>query len=129
MLSSACGLSSEHLNHKKHTMAKSVYRYHMYYHVRRVLKRLRVELPNEAGFSADDNPYSNAGFFKICEDYEVPHDPMRYGRMKSSFKRTSMGVGQDYINQDSMTRWIIEKSQGFTDVGLLRISESIRVYA
>ena len=28
-----------------------------------------------------------------------------------------------------MTCWIIEKSQGFTDVGLLRISESIRAYA
>ena len=34
----------------------------------------------------------------------------------------------DYIGPDSMTRWIIEKSQGFTDVGLLRISESIRAY-
>ena len=29
-----------------------------------------------------------------------------------------------------MTRWIIEKSQGFTDVGLLRISvKSVRTYA
>ena len=28
-----------------------------------------------------------------------------------------------------MTRWIIEKSQGFTNVGLLRISESVRAYA
>ena len=28
-----------------------------------------------------------------------------------------------------MTRWIIEKSVGFTDVGLLRISESVRGYA
>ena len=27
-----------------------------------------------------------------------------------------------------MTRWIIEKSQGFTDVGLLRMSESVRAY-
>ena len=34
----------------------------------------------------------------------------------------------DYIGPDSMTRWIIEKSAGFTDVGLLRISESIRAY-
>ena len=33
----------------------------------------------------------------------------------------------DYIGPDSMTRWIIERSQDFTDVGLLRISESIRV--
>ena len=28
-----------------------------------------------------------------------------------------------------MTRWILEKSDGFTDVGLLRISESVRAYA
>ena len=28
-----------------------------------------------------------------------------------------------------MTRWIIEKSQGFTDVGLLRISERVKAYA
>ena len=35
----------------------------------------------------------------------------------------------DYIGPDSMTRWIIEKSLGFTDVGLLRISESVRAYA
>ena len=28
-----------------------------------------------------------------------------------------------------MTRWIIEKCQGFTDVGLYRISESLRAYA
>ena len=41
------------------------------------------------------------------------------------------GVGwpTDYIGQDSMTHWIIEKSVGFTDVGLLRISESVRAYA
>ena len=35
----------------------------------------------------------------------------------------------DYIGSDSMTQWIIEKSVGFTDVGLLRISESVRAYA
>ena len=35
----------------------------------------------------------------------------------------------DYIGPDSMMRWIIEKSVGFTDVSLLRILESIRAYA
>ena len=41
------------------------------------------------------------------------------------------GVGwpNDYIGPDSMAQWIIEKSVGFTDVGLLRISESARAYA
>ena len=28
-----------------------------------------------------------------------------------------------------MTCWIIEKSKGFTDAGLLRISESVKAYA
>ena len=35
----------------------------------------------------------------------------------------------DYIGSDSMTRWIIEASVGFTDVSLLRILESVRAYA
>ena len=35
----------------------------------------------------------------------------------------------DCISPDSMTRWIIETSVGFTDVGLLSILESIRAYA
>ena len=35
----------------------------------------------------------------------------------------------DFIGPDSMTQWILERSVGFTDVGLLRISESVRAYA
>ena len=35
----------------------------------------------------------------------------------------------DYIGPDSMTRWIIEGLDGFTDVGLYKISESVRAYA
>ena len=35
----------------------------------------------------------------------------------------------DYIGPDSMTRWVIEASVGFTDVGLYRISESVKAYA
>ena len=34
----------------------------------------------------------------------------------------------DYIAPDSMTHWIMEKSQGFTNVRLYKISESIRDY-
>ena len=36
----------------------------------------------------------------------------------------------DYLGPDSMTHWIIiEKSVGFTDVSLLKISGSVRAYA
>ena len=64
--SSACGVSSEHLNYVKHPMVRSLHRFHVYYHVRRILKRLHVPLPQEAGFSTSDNPYTNEDFLKIC---------------------------------------------------------------
>ena len=28
-------------------------------------------------FNAADNPYNESEFFKICEDYRVPNDPMK----------------------------------------------------
>ena len=128
--SSACGLSSPNLNYTKHPMIRSVYRFHVYYHVRRVLKRLQVPLPHETGFNVADNPYTESEFFKICEDYRVPNDPMKY-RDEKFYWSYQHGVHwpDDYLGPDSMTWWIIEKSVGFTDVGLLRISESVRAYA
>ena len=55
---------------------------------------------------------------------------MRY-RDEKFYWSYQRGVGwpDDYLGPDSMTRWIIEKSVGFTDVGLLRILESVRAYA
>ena len=111
-------------------MIRSVYRFHVYYHVRRILKRLQTPLPHETGFNAADNPYTESEFFKTCEDYRVPNDPMKYRDEKFywSYQR-SVHWPADYIGPDSMTRWIVETSVGFTDVGLLRISESVRAYA
>ena len=72
----------------------------------------------------------NSEFFKICEDYRVPNDPMKYQDEKFYWTyQHGVHWPNDYIGPDSMTRWIIEKSQGFTDVWLLRISESVRAYA
>ena len=128
--SSACRVSSAHLNYTKHPMIRSVYHFHIYCHVRRVLKRLQVPLPNETGFNAADNLYTESKFLKICEDYGVPNNPIRY-KDEKFYWTYQRGVHwpDDYIGPDSMTWWIIEKSVGFTDVGLLRISESVRAYA
>ena len=128
--SSACRVSSAHLNYNKHPMIRSVYRFYVYYHVRRVLKRLQVPLPHETSINAADNPYTESEFFKICEDYRVPNDLVKYRDQKFYWTyQRSVHWPDDYIGPDSMTRWIIEKSVGFTDVGLLRISESVRDYA
>ena len=76
--SSACGVSSAHLNYKAHPMIRSVYHFHVnykahpmirsvyhfhvYYHVRQVLKRLQTPLPHETSFNAADNPYTESDF-------------------------------------------------------------------
>ena len=98
-------ISSEHFNYAKHPMVRSLYRFHVYYHVRRVLKGLQVLLPHEADFKLSDNPYINEEFFKICEDYNVSHDPMKY-RDEKLYWTYQRGVSwlDDHINPDSMTK-------------------------
>ena len=59
-------------------MIRAVYHFHVYYHVRQVLKRLQTPLPHETGFNATDNPYTESQLLKICEDYRVPNDPTKY---------------------------------------------------
>ena len=127
---SACGVSSAHLNYTKHPMIRLVYHFHVYYHVRRILKKLQVPLLHETGFNAADYPYTESEFLKICEDYRVPNDPMKYRDEKFCWTyQHGVHWPDDYIGPNSMTWWILEKLVGFTDVGLLRISESVRAYA
>ena len=84
-------------------MVRSLHRFHLYHDVRRVLKRLPVPLPPETGFNAADKPYTNEEFFKICEDYGVPHDSMKY-RDKKFHWTSQCGIGwpDDYTGPDSM---------------------------
>ena len=127
--SSACGVSSDHLNYKNHSLIRSVYRFHMYYHICRVLKRLQVVLPHEANFNPADNPYTEKEFYNLCHEYEVPNDPMRY-RFEKFFATYQDGsIYNDTLNPNLMFQWTIQSSNGFTDIGLVRISESICAYA
>ena len=99
--------------------------------MRQILKRLQVPLPHKTGFNTSDNPYTSSEFFKICDEYGVPNDPMKY--QDETFYLTyqhRVSWPDDCIGLDSMTSWIIEKSVGFTYVvGLYKISESVRAYA
>ena len=68
--SSACGVSVEHLNSKE-PMIRSVYRFHVYYQIRRVLNRLKIPLPYENSFKKYNNPYSHEKFIEICKEYGI----------------------------------------------------------
>ena len=71
--SSACGVSVEHMNAKK-PMIRSIYRFHVYYHVRRILKIMEIPLPYENSFNQYNNPYNHEMFKKICGEYGVSND-------------------------------------------------------
>ena len=70
--------------------------------MRRVLKRLQVLLPYKSGLNAIGNPYNSEGFFKLCKDYELPHDSMRY-RDEKFFGTHQHWGWSDYIGANSMT--------------------------
>ena len=53
----ACGVSVEHMNAKK-PMIISIYPFHVYYHIRRILKIPEIPLPYENSFNQYNNPYS-----------------------------------------------------------------------
>ena len=70
---SACGVSVEHMNAKK-PMIRSIYRFHVYYHIRRMLKILEIPLPYENSFNQYNNPYNHEMFIKISGEYGVSND-------------------------------------------------------
>ena len=79
--SSACGVSVEHMNAKE-PMIRSVYRFHVYYHMRRILKVLEIPLPYKNSFDQYDNLYNHEMLIKICGEYGVGNDLTKWRNQK-----------------------------------------------
>ena len=131
--STACGVSVEHLNAKE-PMIRSIYRFHVYYHIRRILKILEIPLPYENSFNQYNNPYNHEKYTHICSEYGVSNDLTKWRNQKyfSTWQSRAWETGKpgmSYINENSFSRWIIEKSDGLTTLGIQKLSESVRDYA
>ena len=129
--SSVCEVSVEHMNAKK-PMIRSIYRFHVHYHIRRILKIIEIPLPYENSFNQYNNPYNNEKFIKICGEYGVSNDLS--GEIKKYFSMWQTRAwetgkpGMSYINENSFSRWIIEKLDDLTTLCLQKLSETVRVY-
>ena len=129
--SSACGVSVEHRNAKK-PMIRIVYCFHIYYHIRRILKILEIPLSYNS-FNQYNNPYNHEKFTKICGEYGVSNDLTKWRNQKyfSTWQSRAWVTGKpgmSYINKNSFFRWIIEKSDGLTTFDLQKLSETVRDY-
>ena len=130
--SSALGVSMQHLNHPN-MLIRSVYRFHVYYHMRLILYRLKVALPREERYKKTNNPYSKEDYFQVCDEYGV--DPLEvwlfgdwYYTEEWAVFCCNGGKRTKVAPPENLTRWILQTSKGFRRVRLTMISKSVRAY-
>ena len=124
---SGLGVSTEHLNAKQ-PLVKALYRFHAYYHVRRILKRMLTPLPGTEGFDKYNNAFNLEQVRRIGDEYGVTTKSLGIYENKYYFDRTGKYGNYSYEHND-WTRWIMNSSHGFTKSALEKISESIRAYS
>ena len=115
-------------------MIRSIYHFHVYYYIRRILKVLEIPLPYENSFNQYNNLYNHEKFIDICSEYGVSNDLTKWRNQKyfSTWQSRAWETGKpgmSYINENSFARWIIEKSDGITTLGIQKLSETVRDYA
>ena len=150
-----CGVSLEDHLTAADDLLQYVYRFHVYYQIRRI--------PGP-GMDAVNNPYDRRGYERICNEFGVsPHTdwkidgpnqglgrvynywtnngyhPVGAGeydpsRMSFTAQTTNSVLHMDFIKQDAAgvdkawKTFILNKSDGFTHPGVERLNNSIRTY-
>ena len=72
-------------------------------------------------------------FIKVYGEYRVSNDLTKWGNQKyfTTWQSRAWETGKpgmSYVNENSFPRWIIEKSDGLTTLGLEKLSETVRDY-
>ena len=93
-------------------------------------KILEISLPYENSFNQYSNPYNHEKFIGICSEYGVGNDLTKWRNQKyfSTWQNRAWETGKSG-NENSFSRWIIEKSDGLTTLGLQKLSETVQDYA
>ena len=131
----ALGVTFQHLTEGSELL-KSFYRFHTYYHVRRVLKKLGAALPHDAEFSKFKNRYEKRAYYNICREYKInPNQAWIYGNWTTATWGASFhdnGMKSIWIRSALPTANYCQNMPWKGGKGLKNlnfISESVRVYA
>ena len=149
-----CGVSYEDHLKDTSTLTNTVYIFHVYYCIGRILKELQSPLPTDASFCYYKNQYDKAAYQKLCTEFNV--SPNTDWRQKLEYGCQGLGQWSTYFKPDgnyrhshesdgpffspidaithgrdisnAWTTFMLDKSNGFTHAGLVRINESIRMF-
>ena len=153
--STGCGVSyNDHLNRGNEDLTSSVFLFHFYYCISRILKDLKVSLPTYSSFCYYKNTYDKVAYQKIFHEFNV--SPSTDWRQKLESSCQGLGIYSQYFKPSGEYRYhhpnegpfyniadainhtknislawrtfILDDSKGFTKVGIERINESIRTY-
>ena len=85
-----CGVSYQ--DHLRNTsgLNKTLYTFHVYYCIARILKELKTPLPTDASFCYYKNPYDKATYQKLCNEFSVP--PEQDWRQKVDHGNQGLGA-------------------------------------
>ena len=130
---SVLGISKQHLTEGS-ALLKSIYGFHVYYHIRRIFKILGAPTPNQDQFVKWSNRYSITGYHKVCSEYGVnnPSPVWMTGKWEFSY----YGLFEDGSKQatkythfdNNYSRWIMPAYNGLTGEALNLLSDSVRAY-
>ena len=151
---SGCGVSwQNHLNHSN-PLVRSIFRFHTYFQIRKILHQLQIPLPNTPEFNKENNPYDKQAYEKLKTEFNVNLD-FNYFKI-GKIKILDLNIpGQRYLNNpfhypfradglnfvdyhklpinsltfqhtDDWTNYIPLNGNGL--VNIQRINESIRTY-
>ena len=149
-----CGVSYEDHLQANNPLLASLYRFHVYYTTRCLLVQLRVALPGDTAHSWYQNKYDDRAFKRLCDEFGVPpntdwrqkldhgcHDLGSYSQYmepSGAYRQAYRASGPFFYpidairpNRDISRAWttfILDKGQGFTQAGVVRLSDSIRTF-
>ena len=151
------GVTEEHLQ-ASDPFIQAMYRFHLYYQIRRILDEMQIPMPTDPAFHMYNNPYNKATYQRLCNEFNVnPNVDWRQhvdkggsnglgsyvqyetpsGRERMSMRKRGKGPvffsPRDEIKHTvdisgAWTTFIPDKSSGFTQAGVVRLNDSIRTY-
>ena len=66
-----CGVSQEDHLAAANPLTRSLFSFHVYYQIRRILAEIKAPLPQDQAWGATNNPYDRRAYERICNEFGV----------------------------------------------------------
>ena len=91
-----------------------------------------MPLPYKNSFDRNNNPYNLEKYIHICSEHGVSNYLAKWKNQKylSTWQSRAWETskpGMSYINENSFSRWIIEKSDGLTMLGSQKLLRQFEI--